>query len=75
MPESLVVSIFYTNNIAELNSLSLTDYENSINNYFNTVNGSNFHRRYFKWFENAKFNTANTPFLNEFDEWFQEFFF
>jgi hypothetical protein len=75
MTESFVVSIFQINNIAEVNSLSLSDYENSINNYFNNSNSSNFYQRYFKRFNHIKFEKTDTTFLKDFNKWFQEYFF
>ena len=74
MSDSVVISIFQKTNIAELNSLKLVDYENSLNNYLSDQNSSNFCHRYFKWFEHTKFDKANNSFLNEFDKWFYDFF-
>ncbi len=75
MTESIIAAIFQITNIAEINSLSLSDYENSIYNYFSDNNSSNFYQRYFKWFNNLKFEKTNTSFLKDFDKWFHEFFF
>ena len=75
MTESAVVSIFQIINIAEINSLSLSDYENSLNNYFSDRNSSNFYQRYFKWFDHIKFEKTNPSFLKDFDKWFCDFFF
>lgn len=75
MTESEIESIFQITNIAEISSLSLYDYGNSMNNYFNNVNNSKFYQRYFKWFNNDKFEKSNTSFLKDFNNSFQEFFF
>lgn len=75
MTKSAVASIFQINNIAELNSLSLLDYGNSIDSYFNDKNRKDFNQRYFKWFKNSKFEKTKTSFLKDFDKWFYEFFF
>ncbi len=75
MTESIVASIFQINNIAEINSLSLFDYENSIINYFSDNNSSNFYQQYFKWFNHFKFEKTNTFFLKDFEKWFRDFFF
>ena len=75
MTELEILSIFQITDIAEINSLSLNDYGNSINNYFNNVINSKFYQRYFKWFNNDKFEKSNTSFLKDFDKSFQDFFF
>jgi len=75
MTESIVASIFEITNIAEINSLSLSDYENSIDNYFSDNNSPNFYQRYFKWFNHFKFEKTNTSFLKDFDKWLHDFFF
>lgn len=75
MIESVVSSLFQITNIAEINSLSLFDYENSIYNYFSDKNSSNFYQQYFKWFSNNKFEKTNTSFIKDFDKWFSDFFF
>ncbi|MFX1316623.1 MAG: hypothetical protein ACFE9T_12220 [Promethearchaeota archaeon] len=74
MSGSVVISIFQKINIAELNSLSLFDFENSLKTYFSDESSSNFCQRYFKWFEYTKFDKTNNSFLNEFDKWFYDFF-
>lgn len=75
MSDSVVMSIFQKTNIAELNSLRLFDYENSLHNYFSDENSSNFCQRYFKWFESTKFDKTYNSFLNDFEKWFYDFFF
>ncbi len=75
MSDSVVISIFNKTNIAEINSLRLFDYENSLYNYFSDKNSSNFCQRYFKWFESTKFYKTYNSFLNDFEKWFYDFFF
>ena len=68
MSDSVVISIFQKNNIAELNSLRLFDYENSLRNYFSDKDSPNFCQRYFKWFEHTKFDKTNNSFLSDFEK-------
>jgi hypothetical protein len=75
MTETETTSIFEITNIAELNSLSLYEYGDSINNYFDERKNSNFYQRYFKWFNNSNFEKSNTSFLKDYNKSFQEFFF
>lgn len=75
MSDSVILSIFQKTNIAEINSLKLNDYENSLTNYFSNSNNSNFYQRYFKWFDHTKFEKTNNSFLNDFKKWFCDFFF
>lgn len=75
MTESVVVSIFQINDIAEINNSSLFDYENSINNYFSDNHSPNFYQQYFKWFNHDEFEKTNTSFLKDFNKWFHDFFF
>ena len=74
MTESVIASIFQITDIAEINSLSLIEYRNSINNYFEDSENSNLYKRYYKWFDNSKFEKTNTSFLKEFNKSFQDFF-
>ncbi|MFX1420557.1 MAG: hypothetical protein ACFE9N_16795 [Promethearchaeota archaeon] len=74
MTESEFMSIFQIADIAEINSLSLFDYGNSLDIYFNYNNSSNFCKRYFKWFDHSKFDKTNNTYLKDFDKWFHEFF-
>jgi len=74
MNETEITSIFGIINIAEINSLSLIEYRNSINNYFEDSENSNLYKRYYKWFDNSKFEKTNTSFLKEFNKSFQDFF-
>jgi hypothetical protein len=73
MSDSVVISLFQKVNIAELNSLRLFDYEDSLNNYFSNNNSSNLCQQYFKWFEHTKFNETNSH-MNYFEKWFYDFF-
>ncbi|UCC18681.1 MAG: hypothetical protein JSV62_11300 [Promethearchaeota archaeon] len=75
MTESLVYPIFQIIDIAEVNSLSLIDYETSLNDYFSDNNNPKFYQQYFKWFDYIKFKKTNTSFLKDFDKWFHNFFF
>jgi len=75
MSDSVILSIFQKTNIAEINSLKLNDYENSLTNYFSNSNNSNFYQRYFKWFDHTKFEKTNNSFLKDFKKWFCDFFF
>ncbi|MFX1320189.1 MAG: hypothetical protein ACFFAQ_00965 [Promethearchaeota archaeon] len=68
MSDSVVMSIFQKTNIAEINSMRLFDYENSLYNYFSDNNSSNFCQRYFKWFEHTKFDKTNNSFLSDFEK-------
>jgi hypothetical protein len=74
MTESIIISIFQEANIAEINSLSLSDYGNSINNYFSDKNNTDFYKQYFKWFSHIKFEKTNTSSLKYFKKSFQDFF-
>ena len=75
MSDSVILSIFQKTNIAEINSLKLYDYENSLTNYFSNSNNSNFYQRYFKWFDHTKFEKTNNSFLQDFKKCFCDFFF
>jgi len=75
MSDSVILSIFQKTNIAEINSLKLYDYENSLTNYFSNSNNSNFYQRYFKWFDHTKFEKTNNSFLKDFKKCFCDFFF
>jgi hypothetical protein len=68
MSDSVVVSIFQKSNIAEINSMRLFDYENSLYNYFNDENSSTICQRYFKWFEHTKFDKTNNSFISDFEK-------
>ena len=74
MTESGFISIFHMADVAEVNSLSLFDYETSLNNYFNSNNSPTFCQQYFKWFDHSKFDTTINKYLNDFDKWFHDFF-
>ena len=74
MTESVIVSIFQITDIAEINSLSLFDFGNSLNTYFKDTNSSTFCHRYFKWFEHSKFDKTNNSHLKDFDNWLYDFF-
>lgn len=74
MSESIITSIFQKANIAEINSLSLLDYEKSLNNYFSDNINSKIYQQYFKWFNNPKFGKNNGSLLKEFKNWFYDFF-
>ena len=74
MSDSVVKSIFQKINIAELNSLRLFDYENSLYNYLRDDKSSNLSLRYFKWFEHTKFDETNNSYVNDFEKWFYDFF-
>lgn len=75
MSDSVIVSIFQKTNIAEINSLRLFDYENSLNQYFSHENSSNFCQKYFKWFDYAKIGKNNNSFLKDFERSFYDIFF
>lgn len=74
MIETEIGSIFEIIDIAEINSLSLIEFGNSINNYFDKKQNSNLYKQYFKWFNNSKFEKTNTTFLKEFNKSFRVFF-
>lgn len=75
MLDSIVIDVFQKTNIAEINSLKLFDYENSLNNYFNNHNNSSIYQKYFEWFDNPKYEKNNNSFLKDFKKSFCEFFF
>ncbi len=75
MLNSTIVSIFETSDIAEMNSMKLYEYGDSLNNYFNNTNNSSAFKQYFKWFEYPKFKKANNSLLKDFKKSFCEFFF
>ncbi len=75
MLNSVIIDIFQKADIAEINSLKLYDYENSLNNYFNNETNSDFYRRYFKWFETPRFKKLNNSYLKDFRKWFSDYFF
>ncbi len=75
MTETEIISIYDVADIAEINSLSLNEYGTSLNNYFGDKKNSNFYKRYYKWFDNSKFEKTNTSFLKEFNKSFRDFFF
>ncbi|MFX0043650.1 MAG: hypothetical protein ACFE8L_12130, partial [Candidatus Hodarchaeota archaeon] len=59
-------------NIAEINSIKLFDYEDSLYNYFKDEDISDFCQRYFRWFEPTKFGKTNNPFLSDFKNYLKE---
>ena len=67
--------IFQKSDIAELNSLLLFDYEQSLKKYYNNEKKSDFHLRFFKWFDHSKFDKSSNTSLNEFEEHFYKFVF
>ncbi|MFX1432002.1 MAG: hypothetical protein ACFFCY_17680 [Promethearchaeota archaeon] len=75
MIDSIIVSTYQKTDIAEINSLKLSDYENSLNNYFIDDNNSSMNQKYFKWFNNPKFDKINNSFLKDFENWFSNYFF
>ena len=75
MSDSVVVSIFQKTNIAEINSLRLFDYEDSLNHYFSDGNSSDFCQKYFKWFDFTKFEKDNNSFLKDFERLYYDIFF
>jgi len=75
MPEPENSLIFQKSYIAELNSLLLFDYERSFKKYYNKNKNSNFFSKFFKWFDNSKFDKINNSFLNDFEVSFNNFFF
>ena len=74
MTESEILSIYQITNIAEVNSLSLFDYGNSLNDFFKDKNSSNICHQYFKWFDHRKFDKTNNSFLKDFEKYFYDFF-
>jgi len=66
---------FQKSDVAELNSMLLFDYEHSFKKYYNNEKKSNFHVRYFKWFDHSKFDMTENTFLNEFEQHFYKFVF
>jgi len=73
MSDSDYSLFFQKSNIAELNSMLLFDYGHSLNKYYNGKKKSNFHSKFFKWFDHSKFDISNNSFLNEFEDYFYNF--
>jgi len=73
MSDSDNLLIFQKSNIAELNSMLLFDYGNSLKKYYNSKKRSNFHSKFFKWFDHSKFDKSNNSFLNDFEDYFFNF--
>ncbi|NVM35744.1 MAG: hypothetical protein HWN81_09125 [Candidatus Lokiarchaeota archaeon] len=65
--------IFQKSNIAELNSMLLFDYGNSLKKYYNGKKRSHIHSKFFKWFDHSKFDKTNNSFLNDFEDYFYNF--
>ncbi|MFX1378766.1 MAG: hypothetical protein ACFFA4_06695 [Promethearchaeota archaeon] len=74
MIDSTILSIFQISDIAEINSIKLFEYEDSLMEYFNNNSNSKACQRYFKWFSNSKFKKANNSYLKDFRKWFSEYF-
>jgi len=75
MLSTTILSMFKTTDIAEMNSLKLYEYGDSLNNYFNNTNNSSAYKQYFKWFEKPKLEKSNNSLLKDFRKSFCEFFF
>ncbi len=75
MSESDNLLIFQKSNIAELNSMLLFDYEHSLKKYYYSKKSSHFHLEFFKWFNHSKFDKTNNSFINDFEEYIDNFVF
>jgi hypothetical protein len=75
MTESIYISIFKKTAIAEINSLKLSDYKRSLNNYFENNNDSKFDQGYFKFYTNTLPEEIQNSLLKEYEEWLCKYFF
>ncbi len=74
MTDSIIIVAFQITDVAEVNSLKLFDYEQSLNYYFSDESNSKFYQRYFKSLDHSKFDKTNNSFLRDFEQWFYDFF-
>jgi hypothetical protein len=75
MSDIISKSIFQISDIAELNSLTLFDYERSFNKYYNHINKSKSSLDIQKWFDHSNFNKTANLFIKDFEEYFLNFIF
>ena len=74
MIDSIIIVAFQITDVAEVNSLKLFDYEQSLNYHFSHESNSKFYQRYFKSLDRSKFEKTNNSFLRDFEQWFYDFF-
>jgi hypothetical protein len=75
MLNSIIIDVFRKTDIAEINSLKLYDYENSLKNYFSNHNNYKIYQRYFDWFERPIVKKTHNSFLKDYKKWFTDYFF
>jgi hypothetical protein len=75
MSDLISLSLDQKSNIAELNSLSLFDYERAFNKYYNHIKKSKPKSEIYKWFDQLNHQEPNNFFLRDFEDYFMNFIF
>jgi hypothetical protein len=68
MSDSDPIFLHQKSNIAELNSLTLFDYERSFKKHYNNTKRTN--SEFYKWFDHSKFDKSKNFFLNDYKDYF-----